>query len=336
MVPIIFAKKSNKKVEQIEMKNIMKIILIVIGIFILALIGIVVIFVLTHRGKNTDIIDGYHEKFRSEAPLEMKYSQLGSYETAYTEFASDNESIGKIRVWYPKELEKSDKTYPMIVAVNASGTPAAKYEPFFKRLSSWGFIVVGNEDPQTGTGETTSETLDFMLNLPADSVIFGRVDYENIGLVGYSQGGAGAICALTNYDTGKYYKTIFTGSAAYPLLAKNLGWEYDVSKIQVPYFMTAGTGKSDDSGTDPNSSFGGVSPLSALEENYNNIPDSVVKVRARAVGAEHEEMLARTDGYMTAWMLYQLYGDEEAGQAFWGEDAEILSNANWQDIEKNQ
>lgn len=318
------------------MKNMIKIILIIICILILAVIGIVVVFLLTHRGKNTDIKDGYHEKFRSEAPLEMKYSQMGSYETAYTEFASDNESIGKIRVWYPKELEKSDRIYPMIVAVNASGTPAAKYEPFFKRLSSWGFIVVGNEDPQTGTGETTSETLDFMLNLPADSVIFGRIDYANIGLVGYSQGGAGAICALTNYDNGKYYKTIFTGSAAYPLLAKNLGWEYDVSKIQVPYFMTAGTGKSDDSGTDPNSSFGGVSPLSALEENYNNIPDSVVKVRARAVGAEHEEMLARTDGYMTAWMLYQLYGDEEAGQAFLGEDAEILSNANWQDIEKNQ
>ena len=318
------------------MKNMIKIILIIICILILAVIGIVVVFVLTHKGRNTDILEGNHEKFRSEAPLEMKYSQLGSYETAYTEFTSDNESIGKIRVWYPKELEKSDRTYPMIVAVNASGTPAAKYEPFFKRLSSWGFIVVGNEDPQTGTGETTSETLDFMLNLPADSVIFGSVDYENIGLVGYSQGGAGAICALTNYDNGKYYKTIFTGSAAYPLLAKNLGWEYDVSKIQVSYFMTAGTGKSDDSGTDPNSSFGGVSPLSALEENYNNIPDSVVKVRARAVGAEHEDMLARTDGYMTAWMLYQLYGDEEAGQAFIGEDAEILSNANWQDIEKNQ
>lgn len=318
------------------MKNMIKIILIIICILILAVIGIVVVFLLTHRGKNTDIVDGYHENFRSEAPLEMKYSQIGSYETAYTEFASDNESIGKIRVWYPKELEKSDRIYPMIVAVNASGTPAAKYEPFFKRLSSWGFIVVGNEDSQTGTGETTSETLDFMLNLPADSVIFGRIDYANIGLVGYSQGGAGAICALTNYDNGKYYKTIFTGSAAYPLLAKNMGWEYDVSKIQVSYFMTAGTGKSDDSGTDPNSSFGGVSPLSALAENYNNIPDSVIKVRARAVGAEHEDMLARTDGYMTAWMLYQLYGDEEAGQAFIGEDAEILSNANWQDIEKNQ
>ncbi len=66
------------------------------------------------------------------------------------------------------------------------------------------------------------------------------------------------------------------------------------------------------------------------------LPVFTGQIRARAVGAEHEDMLARTDGYMTAWMLYQLYGDQEAGQALIGEDAEILSSANWQDIEKNQ
>jgi hypothetical protein len=46
-------------------------------------------------------------------------------------------------------------------------------------------------------------------------------------------------------------------------------------------------------------------------------------------------MLMRSDGYMTAWMLYQLTGDEEAGTVFLGENAEILHNANWQDVEKN-
>lgn len=49
-----------------------------------------------------------------------------------------------------------------------------------------------------------------------------------------------------------------------------------------------------------------------------------------------KEMQMKTDGYMTAWMLYQLQGDEEAGIALIGEDAEILSNSNWQDIEKNR
>jgi hypothetical protein len=53
---------------------------------------------------------------------------------------------------------------------------------------------------------------------------------------------------------------IFTGSAAYPFLAHNMGWDYDVGKVTIPYFVTSGTGETDD----------------------------VEKVRARATGAEHE------------------------------------------------
>lgn len=284
---------------------------------------------------NNDIVEGYYLSFKSDAPLEVKYSQPGDYTTAYTEFPSDNESIGKIRVWYPAELESGGKSWPMIMVVNASGTPAASYEPFFPRLASWGFIVVGNEDGQTGNGETTSLTLDFMLNIPDGSVLSGKIDYDSMGIIGYSQGGAGAICAVTNFENGAQYKAMFTGSAAYPTLAKNMGWEYDVSKVAIPYFMAAGTGKSDDSGNDPETSYGGISPLSALIANYDSIANNVPKVRARAVGAEHEQMLVRSDGYMTAWMLYQLTGDEEAGTVFIGENAEILRNANWQDVEKN-
>ena len=44
----------------------------------------------------------------------------------------------------------------------------------------------------------------------------------------------------------------------------------------------------------------------------------------------------RADGYMTAWMLYQLQDDPEAGSVFLGKNAEILRNSNWQDIQKNK
>lgn len=319
------------------MKKAMKIVLFLL--VVLLVLGIAAFYyirsIFPSGDGNNDVVDGYYANFQSDALMEMKYSQLGPYETACTEFASEHESIGKIRVWYPKDLETGDKAWPMIMVVNASGTPASSYEPFFPRLASWGFIVVGNEDRQTGNSETASLTLDFMLNVPADSVLSGKIGYDSMGIIGYSQGGAGAICAVTNYENGASYKAMFTGSAAYPTLAKNMGWEYDSSKITIPYFMVAGTGKSDDSGTDPETSYGGVSPLSALIANYDNIADDVPKVRARAVGAEHEQMLMRSDGYMTAWMLFQLTGDEEAGTVFFGENPEILHNANWQDIEKN-
>ncbi len=101
--------------------------------------------------------------------------------------------------------------------------------------------------------------------------------------------------------------------------------------------MAAGTGTSDDAGVaDPNEEYAGVAPLSSLIENYDSINDTVFKVRGRAAGAEHGDMLARSDGYLTAWMLYQLKGDVEAGTVFLGGDAEILHNSNWQDVMKNQ
>ncbi|MBR2811191.1 MAG: hypothetical protein IKD69_07410 [Solobacterium sp.] len=320
------------------MKKITKALLVILVLLAAAAAGI--FFYIKAQfpsGKDTEITEGYYQKFRSDAELEMKYSQTGEYEVSYTEMPSENESIGRIRFWYPAELEKNHDTYPVIMAVNASGTPAASYEPFFERLASWGFIVIGNEDPQTGTGETASMTLDCVLNLPADHLLHGRMDLENMGIIGYSQGGAGALAAVSEYENGKLYKTIFTGSAAYQFMAGNFGWHYDVTKIRIPYFMTAGTGKSDDNGAaDPTKEYGGVSPLSALIESYEQVPDDVMKIRARAAGAEHEEMLMRTDGYMTAWMLYHLQDNEEAGKAFLGDDAEILHNANWQDIEKNR
>ena len=320
------------------MKKLMKIVLIVPGVILILFIAVFLYIksMLPNGGGNNDITEGYYERFESDAPLEKRYANPGSFKTSYTEFASDNESIVKVRVWYPAELESSEGSWPMIMVVNASGTPASSYEPFFSRLASWGFVVVGNEDGQTGNGKTASVTLDFMLNVPHDSVLAGKIDYDNMGIIGYSQGGAGAICAVTNYENGLRYKAMFTGSAAYPTLAQNMGWEYDVSKVTIPYFMVAGTGKSDDSGTDPETSYGGVSPLSALVSNYNSISDEVQKIRARAVGAEHEQMLMRSDGYMTAWMLYQLAGDKEAATVFAGDNAEILHNNNWQDVEKNQ
>ncbi len=38
---------------------------------------------------------------------------------------------------------------------------------------------------------------------------------------------------------------------------------------------------------------------------------------------------------MTAWFLYWLQNDNEAKNVFFGDNAEILSNSNWQDVEKN-
>ena len=281
----------------------------------------------------------YYAQFQSASELERKYAGLGSYAVSNRTVKSEDTTIGNIRIWYPSELEDSQSQFPLIVVTNASNMAALNYEPYFERLSSWGFIVVGNDDRQTGTGLSASQTLDYILeqNSNADRVFFGKIDGDNIGIVGYSQGGAGAIRAVTEFENSHQYKTIFTGSATYAYAAKKLWAGYDAAKVSIPWFMTAGTGVTEDTGVaDPTSEWGGVAPLSSLVENYNGMSDHVFKLRARVTGAEHEDMQKRTDGYMTAWMLYHLKGDEEAGKAFIGEHAEILNNADWQDAEKNR
>ena len=316
------------------------------GIFIAVavIVGIVVVLLIVLTIKNhfdslkPHLTDDYYTEFKSDYELEKKYAGLGSYEVANADYDAGDKKIGKYRVWYPTELESKQQEYPLIVITNASNVAAMNYEPYFQRLASWGFIVAGNEDRQAGSGESTSLTLDYILKLndKSDSVFYKKISQTNIGIIGFSQGGAGAIRAATEFENSNRYKTIFTGSAAYPFLAKNMGWEYEASKISIPYFMTAGTGSSDDSGVeDIYQKFGGVCPLEALKDIYSTMSQDVTKIRARATGAEHEDMLKRPDGYMTAWMCWQLQGDTEAAKAFTGDQAEIMQNMNWQDKEAN-
>ena len=320
------------------MKKLLKGILsAVIIIVVLTIILIVALSIKSSiDAKKSHLTDDYYTSFKSDSLLEQKFSGLGDYEVTNVDFEADNKKIDKFRVWYPKELESKQKEYPLIVITNASNVAALNYEPYFKRLASWGFIVAGNEDRQAGSGESTSLTLDYVLclNDKQDSIFYKKISQTNIGIIGFSQGGAGAIRAVTEFENSNRYKTIFTGSAAYAKLAKNMGWEYDASKIKIPYFMTAGTGKSDDSGKYGENDFSGVAPLFSLKENYEAMSNDVFKIRARIKDAEHEDMLTLTDGYMTAWMLWQLCGSEEAKTVFVGNDAEILLNTKWQDIKK--
>ncbi len=66
-------------------------------------------------------------------------------------------------------------------------------------------------------------------------------------------------------------------------------------------------------------------------EMYNKIPS--LKAMARRIGAEHGQMLYSADGYVTAWFMWQLQGDEEARKAFNGDNPEIRNNKLYQDVQ---
>lgn len=250
--------------------------------------------------------------------MEAKYLAKGSCEVETVKYTETNpvSTFYQHIVWYPKELKNADKKYPLIVMSNGTGTLAYMYEYIFEHLASWGFIVIGNDENMSGFGDASEASLKLMLSLNEDenSIFYGKVDINNIGSAGHSQGGAGAVNAVLAQPSGNKYKAIYSASNT---SIEDL-WKYDPTKIKIPFF--AATGEND-----------ALATMEFLQNIYNQIDNNVTKVVARRLGADHGKMQKYGEGYMTAWFLWQLKGDNEAKAAF----AEIATNAQWADVAKN-
>ena len=108
------------------------------------------------------------------------------------------------------------KKYPLVIMVNGTGVEYFKYEATFKHLSSWGFIVAGNDDPSTCQGDSVINTLKYMLNLNNSntSLFYNKIDLAKIGLSGHSQGGCGVFNSISKHgELSKYFKCAFSSSA---------------------------------------------------------------------------------------------------------------------------
>jgi len=308
-----------------------KIILLIIAVTILSIVGLVscAIFGL----KKPAAPENYWDSIKTDGEIERKYTALGSYEVSYVEYETNNELIAKREIWYPAEIESSDKTYPLVLMANGTGVAASKYTEVFKHLASWGFIVVGDENPVTALGDSISINLDYMLELNKNknSIFFGKIDTKHIGVAGHSQGGFGAIRASLDYENSDLISAVFTASATTQTMLDKFNLEkdwgnYNTAKLKAPIFMVAGTHSSDADS---------ISPLADMQKNFDKVPEEIDAVMARRINTPHGEMLYSVDGYMTAWFMYYLKGDTEAGKAFFGENAEILSNEIWQDVKIN-
>lgn len=285
----------------------------------------------------------YYTQTQTGGEIEETYTAMGEYDVDYAEYPAQDLLIKQYKIWYPSALAGEEgREWPIVVMANGTGVPASRYAPVFRHLASWGFVVIGNEMQNSWSGGASAGALDLLAELNEDpsSLFYHKLDLDNVGSAGHSQGAIGAINAVTAQPNGDSYKALYLASTPSSLYASTLEWAYDPALIDVPCFMTAGTGLLDagEAGSPEVAEEAqevSISPLWSQEENYGLIPDSVPKLRARRTGADHAEMLPWPDGYMTAWFMYWLQGDEAAGRAFFGPDAEIVHNPLWQDIEKN-
>lgn len=293
----------------------------VIGFLVLGLVLIALYF---YADNKKDIGEDFRSQIETGSELETRYLKKGRFDVEKVVFDAEK-PIEKYSIFYPKEMKEWSKNYPVLFVVNGTGGKATKYEALFEHYASWGFIVVGTQDKGTGTGQTTMQALDFLLaeNEAVESIFFKKIDKGNIGITGFSQGGAAVMNVITNDAYKGYFKTAVPLSPVSEKTTREMtDYNYDSSKVQVPIMVLAGTEGKFEVET--------VIPLSELNVIFDKIPEQ--KLVARRSGIDHDKMMYSASGYVTAWFMWQLQGDTEAVQAFVGENAEILTNDMYQDV----
>lgn len=295
------------------MRKVLKmigIILLIVALLIVAGLGFLY-YVVYHAPM---VPKEYWSEVETGGSIEANYLACGGYEVAHVEEKAD-EPVNQYVIYYPKELEQ--EKYPVVVVVNGTGVFANKEKPLFEHLASWGFIVIGNHDGSTWSGRSADLTLDYLLRLNKDksSIFYQKVDIENIGITGHSQGGVGVFNAIQNNSHSDLYKCAVSISPTEEEMAGLLQMPYNASKTTIPIFLLAGTEND-------------VISIKKLEEMYDTINSS--KAMAVRTGQQHGEMLYSADGYVTAWFMWYLKGDENAAQVFIGYKPELITNKLYQ------
>lgn len=297
----------------------------IIGIVLLVIVALIAAL-LIYMSRLPAAPKDYTQTVETGGKIEAKYMANGTYEVSYFE-EPVLQGFGKYVIYYPSELESTDKDWPAVVVANGSGCKASKYPALFEHLASWGFIVIGTEEEYDWNGFSSEMCVRHLIRLneletvnDKDNPFCGKIDLDNVGITGHSQGGVGVINAITAQEHKDTYKAAVSLSPTNKELAHDLEWDYDASKISTPVLI-----------------MGGDNDWVATKEQFESIYDDISSEKCMALrtDTEHGPLLYAGDGYVTAWFMYWLQGDEYAGGAFWGEDAEILVNANWQDSVTN-
>ena len=250
-------------------------------------------------------------------PIESTFATTGSW-------AVSTQTVGAgprvaYTVFYPTDLGANGVRHPLLTWGNGTGSSPDDYAETLSHLASWGFVVVASTSEQTGWGDELLAGVKYLVaqNRQPSSSFYGRLDTTKIGALGHSQGATGALNA-TIMANGLIKSTLAISLPDPFWFLFNRGQMPDFRRLRMPVFFVTG-------GRDF------LSTSSAQQDYYNRTQGPAGKA-ALASGGHNSVQEAGNDllGYVTAWMLYTLQGDDAARAAFVGNGAEINSNPSWQ------
>lgn len=211
--------------------------------------------------------------------------------------------------------------------------PVCHYAELLEQLATWGFVVVSPNDGFVGDGTAMLDAANEMVTLNGDSSspFFEKLDTDNIGTFGHSQGAGGAVNSAID-SNGLITSVLPMG------LPDPTWWDPeepvpDLSDLDVPTFFVRGSDFWENI----------ISPESTNQTFFNDVSGPAAKATvcgdewdlpgndcSDGAGASHGDMTNAT-GYSTAWFVYTLLdGDFDSDDVFTGSSPEIASNGGWE------
>ena len=230
-------------------------------------------------------------------------------------------------IYRPTTLGAGGLRHPVILWGNGTGGSPLDYDGLLRHLASHGFVVVAANTPSAGSGTDMLAGATFLIdeNGRPDSRFFQKIDVDDIGASGHSQGGQGAIAAGADPRV----DTVIPiepgpGPLFFPPTPPPVG---SIPRVLGPLFMLAGQ---DDFV---------VRPQLLVLPRYNNA-GHIPAVYGELAGADHFTPTMDGGGFRgmtTAWFRFWLMDDEQARGEFFGPAATcgICTDGAWSDVRRN-
>jgi hypothetical protein len=239
--------------------------------------------------------------------------------------AGNNNDPSAFTVFFPQGGASGERL-PLLTFGNGTYCSPTFYTQLIGHIVSYGYVVVGANTSNVGTGAEMLKAVEWALAQDQDSTsqLYGKIDHNRIGAFGHSQGGAGT--CLVGADP--------RIRAIAPLSGVPLSGEADASaQIQCPTFYVATQND--------------VSPASTFEQAYmDTLTPSVLGITN---GGNHDEYtdiasdpgvpgLTSNDGKrvraaLAAWFEWRLKGKDELRPLFVGQSCGFCTDSNWMTFE---
>ena len=281
--------------------------------------------------------------------IELKYYPQGSWAVTVTTGGACCDSLGnKFDLYYPTNLGANGFQHPILTWGNGSFASPIQYDFFLRHMASWGFVVIATEDQNTGPGQTILDSANFLVHANSDpaSIFFHKLNVNQIGSFGHSQGASGAVRALI--------KSAGSIKTAIPIELPAQIW--CVANCLDTSLLTFGSVFFIDGSTDIPISPPTQSPqtpgLQSIQAYYNAMPNNLQKLKGTLIGPNHSDVQGQPGcaqaafpcvngvygylGYPTAWFMDRLQGDTFAHGAFVNGTGEIfIETRNWEFVASN-